>query len=1133
FEETSANLANLQAALLIMLPAIGVTAFKIPAAELAAQKALDGTRTAIELVQEKFPENYDTSVLVDELTAKLINDFMSKWFVVKGRLTDSQQQGLAAHTILLGEYDLDFAGALGETITNIDGSFEFGFTYDERIQNNDGLTNPDIGIQIISPSGLELPIANIFTIVDGAEKVAERLADSPKAPIVLMNVGNETIVRIVPVTNEIRLTEFENLVAALRPFMGKRDFADLKEDDQNFHISFLNKETGIQKSTIKNLKNAFVNERESNLAAWAFFGLSSTPLPISEWNNKTLEEFIALLQSFKPANTTEDINALAEKLRAFAKDTTVKATVQDYKSSVGNLLAPIFQTSNQLDLFLEQYTRHEGSTEEFWKGMEQNTMFSQDVPKIQLTLQLSQLTLGNIGLVQSLQDKGITDTKELVNFSNEDWQALTILHPEGIPQHIVADTVQERANIYAGELQTLVELAFPNEVIKKTVTSEGVLKFLDQNPDFDFTKTPVESYLQSKGDAALHNIIDHETVLNEVRETQRLYAITASAADSKLLASMGFSSAKQIGTLAFNDFISLTEGKISTDQAALYHTKAASITESAALMYMQLRELTNTKEAPFVGDSSDLLKTIPNWQNLFGDIATCECEHCRSVYSPAAYFVDLLHVLLGQSNRNKKDEKVREELFRRRPDLKYTKLSCEHTDTLIPYIDLVNEILETYVANIFVDDKAEFDYKAVDDHAQIATKDKIPVFTADELAANPQHPSAISKTDADAAYQLVSNATYPLSLPFDLNLETARQFLLAQNSSLYELMTTFADAKASMVIAESLGLSLIEYNILAGKNTITQPGQGPKEVDWQTGLDLFGYDAAAWTEDVCHLRNFLDKTSIAYTDLIDLVETQFLNANKNIRFGLVVPSNVTPDDKLSWEVAHACDLEFTRLIHEDLMVLEESELANFNRFIRLWKKLGCTVTELDILLSALGNTFTPELISGLSALWQLKQTLNISAEQAAVLVNIIPVAGEHSLYNRLFLNKAILQIDPNFTLNTSGDELENNTENIAGHQAAILAAFQISEQDLNDITQFAEIDIAAINTLNLKNLSLIYRFVLLAKINRLKVHELILLLPFAPNPQFTSSKPSETVVKIARNQEFFNKIKRYGLNASA
>ncbi|THC93212.1 hypothetical protein EYZ11_007317 [Aspergillus tanneri] len=57
---------------------------------------------------------------------------------------------------------------------------------------------------------------------------------------------------------------------------------------------------------------------------------------------------------------------------------------------------------------------------------------------------------------------------------------------------------------------------------------------------------------------------------------------------------------------------------------------------------------------------------------------------------PAAFFVDLLYKLNKKASPTMLDK-----LFKRREDLKYLQLSCANTKVLVPYIDLVNEVLES------------------------------------------------------------------------------------------------------------------------------------------------------------------------------------------------------------------------------------------------------------------------------------------------------------------------------------------------------------------------------------------------------------------------------------------------------
>ena len=91
---------------------------------------------------------------------------------------------------------------------------------------------------------------------------------------------------------------------------------------------------------------------------------------------------------------------------------------------------------------------------------------------------------------------------------------------------------------------------------------------------------------------------------------------------------------------------------------------------------------------------------IPNYADLFGNIDFKEGDDARSVYSPAAYLTDLLQML--------DDEFVTSEdnfdLDDRRGDIKDIDLDAENTNTLIPYLDIVNEVLEGRVSEISGED---------------------------------------------------------------------------------------------------------------------------------------------------------------------------------------------------------------------------------------------------------------------------------------------------------------------------------------------------------------------------------------------------------------------------------------------
>jgi hypothetical protein len=82
-------------------------------------------------------------------------------------------------------------------------------------------------------------------------------------------------------------------------------------------------------------------------------------------------------------------------------------------------------------------------------------------------------------------------------------------------------------------------------------------------------------------------------------------------------------------------------------------------------------------------------ESSPGYQALFGELDSRADDDARSVYSPAAYFVDLLALLEGNFDGPS--------LLARRPDLKQLPLDATNTFTETPYLDIVIEVLERLV----------------------------------------------------------------------------------------------------------------------------------------------------------------------------------------------------------------------------------------------------------------------------------------------------------------------------------------------------------------------------------------------------------------------------------------------------
>ncbi|MFI6290466.1 hemopexin repeat-containing protein [Nonomuraea sp. NPDC050790] len=81
--------------------------------------------------------------------------------------------------------------------------------------------------------------------------------------------------------------------------------------------------------------------------------------------------------------------------------------------------------------------------------------------------------------------------------------------------------------------------------------------------------------------------------------------------------------------------------------------------------------------------------TLPSYAQLFGQLDFREGEEARTVSSPAAYLVELFRLMEGAFGRVP--------VLDRRPDLGEIPLDAANTFTAVPYLDIVNRVLERLV----------------------------------------------------------------------------------------------------------------------------------------------------------------------------------------------------------------------------------------------------------------------------------------------------------------------------------------------------------------------------------------------------------------------------------------------------
>src|SRR5262249_53857197 len=140
-----------------------------------------------------------------------------------------------------------------------------------------------------------------------------------------------------------------------------------------------------------------------------------------------------------------------------------------------------------------------------------------------------------------------------------------------------------------------------------------------------------------------------------------------------------------------------------------------------------------------------------------------------------------------------------------------------------------------------------------------------------------------------------------------------------------------------------LGLSYQEFQLIAGWDY-----QASKSATLQPLYKRYGYSGSnetrtvdgttttkTWEQWVASVPEFLARTGLQLEDLVNLLKTQFINPGQTITLS-------SPDP---------CDLTQTVITP-----LTDATLANILPFIRLWKKLGWAMADLDKVIALLASS---------------------------------------------------------------------------------------------------------------------------------------------------------------------------------
>lgn len=1014
---------------------------------------------------------------------------------------------------------------------------------------------------------------------------------------------------------------FEKIARAVKPLLEDVKVEELEEDREHQDLSFISGETGLERAVIARYALAHRLAQQA-LRPEFWFALLGTSF-FNYAADKSLKEQLAAILDALPA--LDDVAVQKSLVRALGQNEIAEAfrvKVEDWVEAFLQFAARLLVSRKENPSFVKQaldeagiksteareafarlFKEHKGLTPELLDELEADKAFKKEaIADLRASFRLSEVTRGDFSVVKMIKDgfgvRQPEDIRTLAKKSKDEWVALVERRQAAgavkLPFKASGDAGQAKlpeAEIYGETLERQFREAYPTAAfvggLERALQNGGARglrraetlgKFLDRHQNFELLHTSVDDFLQTGVHPEFREQARDENFRLELKAVQRVFKVAPTFEATDTLLSDNLHSAQQIYRQGKSEFVKRYRKQpgFSARSAAQTWNRSAGTLAAALTIVGDLKSLEAEGLPSAMKNNDAALANFPNWNNLFQTGDLCECEHCRSVLSPAAYFADILMFLKDRqsvktpANPGDPVPSVKDILFSRRPDLGYIELNCENALTPLPYIDVVCEVLEDVIAagendlelagltNIpdggpatkttvaaelnshGIKLGADFSLTPVgsvnpsrwvahgDDATCLLKKKATPNYFAEilrntkagaaELRAYPQYVNP-------QAYKKLRGAKYPHTLPFDLYGEEVRAAFQKTNLQRWDLMRTLRGSAApdnptdGDIAAEYFRISTDDAVASNEKRLILvadASDAGQQEV--------WGEQGGNWLVAVGNVKNFLRKTGLEYNELLTLLDLKFVNHARDIA---IVHQDAS------------CDLD-----KKSLEVLSAEKLDRIHRFLRLWRKLkGWKMWELDLLINhpSIGNGSLDErFLINLMYFVDVKTRLGaqVTIEQAAALFGNLNTSTrfvkqhekrEDALYQNLFLNRKLTSpLDPAFEIDSNTGDLKAG-QSVAAHQPVVLSALHLRAADLlllQKLTRAADDTNYISDDLTLANLSFLYRHALLSRLLKLKLEDWQLVLNLV-------AQPVPTLPDLASKQEFLDKrynIKTTGLS---
>ena len=689
---------------------------------------------------------------------------------VSGRVLSPASGSTAGLQVQIVDHNVGGVVVLAEAVTDVRGHYQVSFAV-QMVERRK--PRPDLQARVISRKG----VAAVAEIRYNAEpeQVLNILIDA--ADSASLATEHEALLQAIG-------ESFSGPVSGLKETTEQRDITISRTRAAGMRARWR-----LPRSPINSVRYVDVAERSRVSALPSTHALFRAGLPanaaVYQIDPGTVQRVWreALGAGVIPQSLEQELPAATAAFTSLSADAILKAAPPAGASTLTEMLASAQLDEESQRQLAMLYVENRTNLPAFWKNVAA-TFGADTADRLQLTGKIGLLTLNNAPLMQRLQRRhrsltGLADLAAPGLHSASKWE--TLVSGVAVPNAISGNTAEERERQYAGYLATQIRLSYPTGSVAQMVQAgefqvdrpAGAETFLTQHQgQFEIGAQPVEQFIARRGLQVPTDTVE------DVKRLQRLYQATSSDRGMSTLLSRGVRSAYDVVRYGRDAFVrDFTEalGASEAEQTYRRSTQIHNTVLNVALSFLSARNGIALGGTPTVdGDRSRLARSggivrsqpanpgadviaYPTLEGLFGSLDFCACEHCRSILSPAAYLVDLLN-FIDQPAPPDGGENPQAVLFQRRPDLQHLPLTCENTNTAMPYIDVVNETLEHFISNT----SQQFSLAGYVGH------DTGSVESAD-LLASPQFV-------ADEAYDTLLRQRFPLNLPFHAPLEELRRY---------------------------------------------------------------------------------------------------------------------------------------------------------------------------------------------------------------------------------------------------------------------------------------------------------------------------------------------------------------------